>query len=174
MRTITTVKTVYLFSELSDRAKENAISNCSDCNTFFEWWDTTYDDANDVGIKITGFDIDRGAYCNAEFMASAEETAHKIIDNHGEVCETYKTAAQYLKESDELIDTAAKTEDGEFEDESHLDGLLDELDGEFLKSISEDYRIILQNEYEYLTSREAIIETIEANGCEFLEDGRRA
>ena len=42
---------------------------------------------------------------------------------------------------------------------------------EFRRSILEDYRIILQTEFEYLTSEEAIVEIIEANEYEFTADG---
>ena len=45
---------------------------------------------------------------------------------------------------------------------------------DFLQSLCEDYRIILRNEYEYLTSEEAIIETIESNEYYFTEDGKLA
>ena len=48
---------------------------------------------------------------------------------------------------------------------------LEDLNKEFLRSLCEDYRIILQKEYEYLTSEEAIIETIEVNEYEFTEEG---
>jgi hypothetical protein len=48
------------------------------------------------------------------------------------------------------------------------------MEGEFLKSLLEDYRIILSKEYDYLTSRESIIETIEANEYEFDENGNIA
>jgi len=47
----------------------------------------------------------------------------------------------------------------------------EDIDAEFLRSLCEDYRIMLQNEYEYLTSEEAIIETIIANEYEFTEEG---
>lgn len=172
MRTIE-VK-LYKFSELSEEAQQKAIDSLYDINVFFDWWDSTYEDAERAGIKITGFDIDRGNYCEGEFIEGPEHTAHKIIDDHGQDCETYKTAEQYLKERDELINTAQKDEDGEFTDEHELDNKLDDLDAEFLKSILEDYRIILSKEWDYLTSKEAIIETIEANDYEFTEDGKKA
>ena len=48
------------------------------------------------------------------------------------------------------------------------------IEDEFLKSLLEDYSIILQKEYEYQTSEEAIIESIKANDYEFTEDGKLA
>ena len=53
----------------------------------------------------------------------------------------------------------------------HIEHGLQALEAEFLKSILEDYSIILQKEYEYLTSREAVEETIEANDYHFTENG---
>jgi hypothetical protein len=50
---------------------------------------------------------------------------------------------------------------------------LQDIEDEFLKSLCEDYSIMLQNESEYLQSDAAIIEAINANEYEFLEDGSR-
>lgn len=162
----------YKYDELSDNAKEKALEKMLDINVDYEWWESTYEDARNVGLKINSFDIDRGAYCKGDFMASAEETAHKIIDNHGHDCETFKTATDYLKERDGLIKAAPKDENGDFENEYQLDRQLDDLDEEFKKSILEDYRIILSKEYDYMTGKEAIEETIRANDYDFTKDGK--
>jgi hypothetical protein len=58
-----------------------------------------------------------------------------------------------------------------------MDGLDDEpdtkdLDKEFLHNLLEDYRVMLQQEYDYLTSKDAVIETINANEYDFTEDGK--
>lgn len=105
-----------------------------------------YGDAERVGLKIKEFDLGRGSYVKAEFTASAEETAHAIEKEHGETCGTYKTAKEYLKERDELIDTWPKDENGDFENECQLDVELDILDNDFLASLQEDYRVILEKE----------------------------
>lgn len=93
------------------------------------------------------------------------------MENHGETCETYKTAEAFLAERDEAVNTAPKDENGDFEDEYELNQKLDDIESDFLSNICEDYRIILTNEYEYLTSKEAIVETIEANEDEFGING---
>lgn len=162
---------LYKFSELSDEAKEKAITQMWDVNVSHDWWDGTYEDAERISMKIEGFDLDRGSYCKAKFLAGGEETAHKIEAEHGEDCETYKTAAAYLKERDAAVENAPKDEDGDT-DEYELDKILDELEAEFLKSLCEDYRIILDKEYDYLTSKEQIIESIEANEYEFSVRGK--
>jgi hypothetical protein len=145
---------VYLFDELSDEAKEKAIEGLADINIDHEWWDCTYEDAANVGIKLTEFDIGRGNYCRGEFIDSAEDVAAEIIKGHGESCETHKTATEFLNHITEDENERA------------------ELNNEFAYSILEDYRIILQKEYEYLTSEDMIIETIKANEYEFTEDGK--
>lgn len=168
MRTIRT--RVYKFDELSDDAKQTAIEQLWDINVTHEWWEFTYEDAKNVGIEIESFDLDR-FQIEGKFIEDAVFTAHKIKDDHGQDCETYKTAEQFLRKRDELIDSA-RDEDGEFEDEHELDGKLDELEADFLQSILEDYRMMLQREYDYQTSKEAIIETIQANEYEFLKNGK--
>jgi len=165
MRTIKKEYKVYKFAELSDDAKDKALEKLWDINVDFEWWDSVYADAETIGLKIDGFDIDRGSYCKGNFIYDAETVAKNIIENHGEKCETYIDAKKYLEElsTAEGIHNIAGMPDEDF---NH-----DDLGSEFLKTLLEDYRIILKNEYEYLTSKAAIIETIEANDYDFNDDG---
>ena len=171
MQTLTKTITAYKYEELTEEAKEKALDKFYDINVDHEWWDCTYEDAANAGLKIKEFDIGRGSYCKAEFTEDACFTAHKIIDDHGKDCETYKTSIDFLKERDEIVNTAEKDENGDFVDEYELDQKLNDIEEVFLKSISEDYRIMLSKEYDYLTSKEAIEETIKANEYDFTEDG---
>jgi hypothetical protein len=164
---------LYSFNELSEDAKEKAINELYDINLFYEWWDSIYEDAKNIDIKITGFDIDRGRYCKIENLNDWHTIADKIMQEHGENCETYKIAESFLKERDEIIDTAIRDEDGDFEDENEIDNLLDNLESDFKNDISEEYLSMLRKGYDYLSSPEAIIETIEANDYEFTENGKR-
>lgn len=82
--------TVYQFNELSDDAKQKAVEKFYDINVDHDWWTSVYDDANTCGLKITAFDIDRASYVKATFTDDACFTAHKIMRNHGAMCETYK------------------------------------------------------------------------------------
>lgn len=173
MKTVTT--TVYTFSELSEEAKQKAIESYRDINLFYEWWESIYEDAKQIGIKITSFDLDRGSYVNAEYLLPFSSVIDKIKENHGQSCETYKIAVQYEKQYNDLvvkysdgIDTERVSEGNEYE----FDQEADELEKEFINDISSEYLSILQNEYEYLWSDEAVIETIEANEYEFTEDGK--
>jgi hypothetical protein len=154
MRTETKTFTVYSFDELSEEGKEKAISKLYDLNVDHEWWSFTYDDAKEIGLKITGFDIDRNRNATGHFIMSAEDVARAIMRNHGEYCCTTQTAKKYLP-------NLLNDESEEYEDNAH----------EFLQDLLEDYAILLQQEYEYLTSEESIKESIRANEYEFTEDG---
>ncbi len=162
---------VYEFNELSEEAKERAIEKLWNINVDYEWWDCVYDDAENIGLKIKEFDLDRGSYVKGEFTISAQEVASNIIRDHGESCETYQTAVNFINEyepvfSDYMNEQSENFESGELEDK-----MLD-MESEFLKSLCEDYRIMLQREYEWRTSTDEIIKTIDANGYEFTKDGK--
>jgi hypothetical protein len=158
---------LYQFSELSESAKQKAIENLWDVNVSEDWWLQTYEDAEEIKLKIKEFDIDRASYVKAEFMISAPETAELIKIGHGKECETHKTSTTFLNALNELTSKHSDINDVSEED-------IEELEDEFLKSLCEDYRIMLTQNYEYYTSKEAIIETIEANEYDFDENGNLA
>jgi len=157
---------LYHFNELSAEAQDNAIENLSYINTDDDWYQSTYEDANESALlTISEFDIDRYSI-KGNFIESAEDSANAIVKNHGDMCDTFKTATNYLKELSTLkgIHSVADMDDEDLD--------TDEIDKEFLHAILEDYLVILRKEFEYQNSREAIIETIEANEYEFTEDGK--
>jgi hypothetical protein len=153
--------TLYKFSELSETAKQKAIEELGDINFDYNWWESTYEDAENVGLILTTFDLDRDRHAKGGFIKDAEYTQFKIVTEHGEHCETYKTAKNFTSERAKL-DIANEDYESNLED----------LEAQFLKDILEDYSIILQKESEYLQSKEAIIESIEANDYDFTEDGK--
>jgi len=162
---------LYKFSELSEETQESVINRYADINVSHNWWEWIYEDAANLGIKITSFDLDRNRHAKGKLLLSACEVAQNIFNNHGETCETYKTAAAFMSEwqpvfSDYMDESSEKYESRESEE------ILMELENDFLSEILEDYSILLQNECEYLQSDEAIIETIEANDYDFTENGK--
>lgn len=168
MKTVTIE--IFTFDELSEAAKQKAIQKHSDINVCDEWYDGICDDAKNIGLKITSFDLDRNRYAKGEFLLSAAEVAQNILSNHGEMCETYKTAQNFLNEwqpifNEYMDEQSEKYESREAEDE------MQDIEQDFLNSLLEDYSIILQNESDYLQSDEAIIETLIANDYEYEEDG---
>jgi len=165
---------LFKFNELSDKAKEKALVQYYDWNVNFDWWDSVYYDAKNVGIAINGFDIDRGNYCKIEFRYDETDICHKIIMEHGENCETHKIATKFLSDYDELVkkySDGVKTNIVAEDNEEDFDNEIIELETELHHELSEEYLSILRKEYEYLTSEEAIIEALEANKIEFTIDG---
>ena len=170
MRTETTTRTLYKFDELTDAAKEEARNWYRESGLDYEWWEYTYDDAERIGLKITAFDLDRRGV-DGNFIASAEETAHRIEKEHGEKCETFTDAKAYLEARDKVIEQWERDENGDFVNQDRLDISLDALDSNFLHTLCEDYRIMLKHEAEYMESNESIDENIRCNEYEFTEEG---
>ncbi len=171
-------KKVYKVDELPEDIQQKILENYADINVNFDWWDSMYEDAKNVLLRIDGFDLARNRHCTGNFIEYAEDTAKKIIAEHGESCETWGTATNYLTERAELV---KKYSDGvsvyDYDnDQEKIDADYDndqeKIDAEFLRSILEDYSIMLQKEYEYKTSEEAIIETLKANDYDFTVDGK--
>src|ERR1700754_4941823 len=100
MRTVRTK--VYEFNELSPDAQQKAIDHFSDINVGFNWWQQVYTDAETIGIKITEFDLDHGTI-GGKLLYSLTYCGELITANHGDQCETYKTAKAYLAEWAKLV-----------------------------------------------------------------------
>lgn len=163
MRTFTTEHTVYTFDELTDEAKEQALTNLADINVSYDWWDTTYEDASTIGLDITGFDLYRYE-CNGQLTDSLEYSIRAIMENHSKTCDTYQLAERYAPEYAKF----AKLYD---EGTDEFDDQYTDMTQEFLTELLEAYYKILQQECEYRTSDEAIIETIRDNEYEFTKEG---
>ncbi|MGD9724895.1 MAG: hypothetical protein AB7V39_00605 [Nitrospiraceae bacterium] len=161
MREIT-VK-LYQFDELTDHAKEKARDWYREGGYDYEWWESVYEDAKTIGLEITEFD--QYYYAKGRFTTYAEDVAGLILKEHGKTCETYKTAAAYLKARATL--SKNRSMDQELED------LLAEKDKEFLYALLQDYGTMLRKEIVYLESDESVDENIRANEYEFTEDGKR-
>jgi hypothetical protein len=175
--------TIYQFDELDEKAQEKAIEICSDYNVDHDWWEHTCDqDAATIGLKITGFDLYRGTI-EGDLSEYLLDSCKLIRINHGKDTETFATARQYLKEYIEAYKVWRKEQDEEeySDDMKPADWLYefrysDEADvvtNNYKKALLEDYLIILQKEYDFLTSREEIINTIRDNEYEFLANGTR-
>jgi hypothetical protein len=165
MRTIRTK--VYKFDELSNEAKEVAIEKLWDINVDYEWWESIYEDAKNIGLELTDFEFDSASFVRnveGQFILSASEVAANIFRDHGENCETYVTANGFMHEFTPIFSQYVETEEGEDE--------LIKIETDFLNELLNDYKNLLQTEYEYQTSRKAIVETIEVNEYEFYANGK--
>ena len=159
MRTIETK--VYLFNELDDQTQEKAIQNNYHIAVQDDWHDFIKYDLKEIGIELRSFDVDRGSFAEIH-IDYFFETCEKIIETHGENCETYKIAKRYIKEYNS-IQHLNDDDDDDFD--------LDYLDEEYQKEFSEEVLSMLRKEYEHMTSEEYLIEMFEANEYEFTAEG---
>lgn len=173
MRTIETK--VYKFDELSESAQERAIEKLWDINVDHEWYEFTFDDAKEIGLKIETFDISYRNNIQGKLLENAYDVAQLITKNHGEQCDTHKLAAKYISNWNALVEKHSDGINKERVSEEHedeFDEQASDLDNEFERELLEEYLTILRKEYDYLTSAEAIKETIECNEYEFTKDGK--
>jgi len=172
MRTIRTK--VYSFNELNKEGQQKAIELNSDINVLHDWWFHTYDDAKTAGLKLTSFDLDRNKHAKGEFIESSYDCASKIIKNHGETCDSYALAKQFIEEWDEavlLYSDGFKTDKVMDGKEYYFDNYISDREDLFLNEILSYYANYLQKECDYLQTDEAIKETLITNDYEFLSNG---
>jgi ribonucleotide reductase alpha subunit len=163
---------IYSYKELSEKAKERARDKWRETALDYQWWEFTYEDAENIGIKITEFDTYRGTI-KGHFTESADFTANKILSDHGDKCSTWAEANHYRKTMDEFMANAEKDEYGELATYK-LDNEKEEIEDDFLHSMLGEYLKMLRDEYEYQMSDEVIEECIIMNDPEYLENGNFA
>lgn len=154
---------IYQFNELSEQAKQKAMQWYLEGMDSSFCWEYVCDDAKDIGLVIESLDDHRSN--KGHFAVSATECAAKIMKNHGESCETFKSANEYMEK---LLFASRDTENEGYEE------LCEELEKEFLQSLLEDYRIMLNRDIEYQQSEACIAESMQANEYDFFENGKRA
>lgn len=155
---------IYQFNELSEQAKQKAMQWYLAGEDHSFALECIIDDAKNIGLTIK--QLDDHKFNKGFFVLSASDTANKILVNHGEDCETYKDAKEYLEKV--VFIRSSKLDESEMENE------LEMYETNFLNNLLEDYRIMLNRDIEYQQSEACIAENIEANEYEFLESGERA
>jgi len=166
-----TIRTkVYQFNELNETAKQKAIEWYRDINDFDFVWDDTKEDAKNIGLKI--IQLSDHSKNKGEFMLSANEVAANIFGSHGESCDTYKTAKEFMDEWQPVFNNYMDENHEDYES-NESENKLQDLEDEFLQSLLEDYRILYNSDIENCDSEEYITEQIQANEYEFTADGRR-
>ena len=162
----------YSFDELSEEVKEDVICEFQDVNVNYDWYDYLYDDfkedLKEIGLGANTFywsiDRDRFFYSPDIFVEDERKflkyagwdlrtkDARGIIDYNGLSIEVSHygggRAGNYVLNEDDLTD--------------------------ILRDKFEDFLSTLSKQWDYLTSWEAIEETILINEYTFLEDGSRS
>jgi hypothetical protein len=166
-----TVRTkVYQFHELNEDAKQKAIEWFLSGNDYSTAWEDIEEDAKQIGLKIISLDGHRAN--EGEFMVSANEVAANIFREHGEMCETYKTAIKFMEQWEPVFANYMDENHPDYESSESGDKLM-EMEDEFLHSLLEDYRIMYNENIDYENSELYAIEMIEANEYDFTKDGNR-
>ena len=155
--------TVYTFDELSDEAKEKAREWHRGTYDYYEWWEGVCEDAEEVGLKIEHFDLGRGREIGLTFVECHEEVCRRVLKEHGDACDTYKAAVEYL---------AAVVGSRMVRTEAQGDVTVDML-AEFRAALENSYLKALDAEWEYQNSDEYVDESIRCNGFTFTVDGKR-
>jgi hypothetical protein len=162
---------LYSFDELSEQAQNKALNDLRTINVDFNWWESTYEDAKNIGLKITGFDLDRNKHATGQFTLSALEVAQNILNDHGDECQTYKLATEFLSKHNPIF-ADYMDENSENYESRDLEGQLQDLEQDFLNDLLEDYANMLQKECECLMEDEQVKETVLINDYTFEENGR--
>ena len=189
MKTVTV--SVYEIIELNDKAIQTAIENHRDINVDHDWWQNVYEDFKSI-CEILGVetdDIEFAMFCQgsgASFTgtyqyksdaldkikeyAPNDEKLHAIADAlHacGECSATINRQAHHSSHENSVT-IYVYDKDGDYAENETQDAVIDALRNLMrwlFKSLEEDY--------EYLTSDEAVVDTIDANAYTFTENGER-
>lgn len=201
MRTIRTK--VYKFIELSETAQAKAIESFYDINVDFDWWDFIYDDFKqlckticiEVDLKKTYFngfysqgsgssftaDITNVKECLQAIQAEKwnEHAPNEKLSFYS-ITKNMLRIASYcwadIETTNREISVRANVGIENCGGGSNVDAAFDELETFFddvANTLNGWFYSSLEKEYEYLTSEDAIKESIIANGYEFTQDGNR-
>ena len=186
----TKVINTYTITELEGIAKENALAWLAEGATDYAWWDCIYEDAKKcasiLGIEIRDiyFTIDSGACFDGGF--SYAKGWKKALKDYAPIDTELLRIGKELQEiqrrhsyslqcsiscNDQYFKTYCGSADinGRFADVP--DSAIDDLSQVFTDFASWIFSQ-LRTEYEWLTSKEQLIETAKANGYAFDSEGR--
>lgn len=185
MRTETTTRTLYKFEELSDDAQQHAIEKLWNLNVDHDWWEFTIDTIQKAGeclgiaCTVSGFDLDRGAhvglcggysYRKGWRAALAHEFGGDTLVKIGEELQSAQRRAFYGAS----IDLSPVHHGTAYTVYSKFGAYVTDDLTDALRSFEHWAWRLLHDEYEYLTSDDAIKEMIEANEYDFDENGNLA
>lgn len=190
MRTIETQ--VYKFDELTEEAQEKAIEKLWDINIDYGWDECTLDEFKEAldligvynaDISYSGFSSQGDGLSfsgNYKYIKGGKEKMKTEFPWIYEKIESDLIALQKLQKkyfyriNGNIVRTShyyyhentVKFSQGFYFDYDIEDELT-----EIFRSIMQSFYSLLEKNYDYLTSKEAIMETIKVNGYEFTEEG---
>ena len=177
---------VFKFDELSDEGKEKAVDRLRESNVDYDWWDARSNLYPEAVNEVMGIEPGDKIYFNIDRNWYLQYRDIQVIDFKEKVFLTWLGIPARLQIGLDVGFTnktyggssAASTAvefywNGQHDLPSKYQAYLDNAEEVFSDWVERCLRI-LRDEYEYLISDEAIIETIEANEFEFLASGELA
>lgn len=169
----------FQFEELDSQTQEKIIENNRTINVDSDFWYQCELDNYKTELKIkvkNEFDIYRRTINIT--IEDSFETAEKIINFFGKKSSIVYIAKTFIRDRDTLVKKYGEgnEKDGYGVKEefwSEYDEEIEYLEEEFRKEIAEEILSMLNSQYKYEISDDAIKETIIANEYEFQEDGER-
>jgi hypothetical protein len=192
---------VYTFNELSDDAKEKAREWFRERGFDYDWYDSVYSDFEEIakfmGIEVehihfSGFwsqgdgacfegnyRYEKGGVKKLKSYAPVDKELHRIAEgleqaqkpNNYLIHGTIKHRGNYYHYNSMEIDLHRENCHGDYLD---FKGTAEDEITELFKDLAKWLYQTLENEYDSISSDEAIDETIGINDYEFTEEGERA
>ena len=169
---------VYQFDELSEEVKEKVLDdNRYVAVDYFDWYCDVYSDAEEIGFKIEEFDLYR-KYIKVRLNTSVLSSVEWAMNYFGKDTKGYKIAKSYydeimkLADSDEVKEYLEENPDDDAYDAIYNLSLDDLFYDDYVYDMRKVFLKMLEDEFNYLTSDEFIIDMFEANDYEFFETGK--
>lgn len=174
--------TVYSFDELSEEAQERALNDLRHVDVDGDWYEYSYDTIRTAG-KLLGLEIgdihfDTDLYCifNADYryVRGAVKAVRKEFSWADDLCKVAKDLQALQKRH--FYSLSCYVAEGRAMNRYQCFRFGEDYECEDLGDLLDDFahwaRILLRDEYEWLTSNEAVKEMIESNEYEFTEAGK--
>ena len=174
--------TVYSFAELSDDAKERALNEFRYIDVDGDWYENVYYTIRAAG-KLIGLDID-GIYFDTDLYCIFDAHYRYVRGASAAVCKGFSWADDLHKVAKDLqasqkrhfYSLSCAVTKGRSMNRYRCFRFGEDYECEELGDIIDDFahwaRVLLRDEYKYLTSDEAVKEIIIINGYEFTEAGK--
>ena len=169
---------LYKFNELSDEVKEKILDDCRFIMVeYFNWWEFVCKDAENIGLEIVEFDLDRMSIV-IKLNTSVLDSIEKAMEYFSNDSKPFTIAKYYYDSIMELADSAKVKEylkdnpDDDICDAIYNLSLDDLFYDDYVYDMRKVFLKMLEDEFNCLTSDAVIIDMFEANDYKFFETGK--
>ena len=160
---------VYKFNELPLNMKEKAVQNLYDINVDQEWWEYDYDYFHDE-LKTIGIACNKFYFSlNRDYYIAMDKPS---IEDPRLLLKSAGFDLRCKEARDIMYSDGVDINTNHYAGARTSNSIDNDKLNDFIKEKLECFLSRLRKDYEYLSSREAILETIEANDYDFTEDGK--